>query len=96
MDRLTACKLKMRELAEDAARLVAARFPFLAREDAAELVMVLVNHVAGLYPGTHPVPVQKEALRRAGFEDAAQDFEPALQRFLVVQLNGYRAMARRA
>ncbi|MBC2888947.1 hypothetical protein [Gordonibacter massiliensis (ex Traore et al. 2017)] len=96
VDRLTACKRTMRELAEDGARLLAARFPFLASGDAAELVMVLVNHVAGLYPGTHPVTIQQEALRRASFEDAARDFESALRRFLVVQLNGYRALSQRS
>ena len=60
--------------------------------------MATTHYVSGLYPAAHPKPEQIEAMRNCGIigcEETAQPFEPALERFLVVQLTGYRELARR-
>lgn len=93
VERLVACKREMMQLSLDSARLFARRFPFLSDEDAMNLVMDLVHYVAGLYPAAYPLEVQREAMRRAGFEQAERSFEQTLARFTAVQLNGYRALA---
>ncbi|RDC25848.1 hypothetical protein, partial [Eggerthella lenta] len=93
VERLAACKREMMQLSLDSARLFARRFPFLSDEDAMNLVMDLVHYVAGLYPAAYPLEVQREAMRRAGFEQAERSFEQTLARFTAVQLNGYRALA---
>ena len=93
VERLAACKREMMQLSLDSARLFARRFPFLSDEDAMNLVMDLVHYVAGLYPAAYPLEVQREAMRRAGFEQAERSFEQTLARLTAVQLNGYRALA---
>ena len=93
VERLAACKREMMHLSPDSARLFARRFHFLSDEDAMNLVMDLVHYVAGLYPAAYPLEVQREAMRRAGFEQAERSFEQTLARFTAVQLNGYRALA---
>ena len=98
VEALTACKRRIYAAAETAATQIARLFGFLAPSSAMELIMATTHYVSGLYPAAHPKPEQIEAMRNCGIigcEETAQPFEPALERFLVVQLTGYRELARR-
>lgn len=91
---LAACKRRIYAAAGAAAEQLARLFPFLASDDAQELIMAASHYVAGLYPAAHPTPAQVTALLCSGSNGAQQAFEPTLERFVIVQLAGYRALHR--
>lgn len=90
LDCLVACKRKIVDAIAEASELLAGcgLFPDGAR--ATEFLIDLSHYVSGLYPASHPVPIQKEAAREVGF--AIPGYRASLERYLAVQIAGYRAM----
>lgn len=59
-------------------------------DDAAGFLFDLSNYVSGLYPATHPLPIQRAACTETGYP--VSSYEESLRDFLTVQLVGYRAL----
>ncbi len=58
--------------------------------DAMRFLLDLSNYVAGLYPATHPLPIQCDACRETGYP--IMSYESSLRDYLTVQFTGYRLL----
>lgn len=58
--------------------------------DSAKFLLDLSNYVSGLYPATHPLPIQSAACEETGYP--IPSYEESLCDFLAVQLVGYRTL----
>lgn len=90
LDRLTACKMTIMQLHSEGAALLAEKGLFTSVERAGRFLLDLSSYASGLFPSTHPLPIQVEAMRAAGFP--SQDYEKSLREYLTVQLAGYHAL----
>ena len=59
-------------------------------DDSLGFLIDLSNYVSGLYPATHPLPIQCAACAETGYP--LLSYETSLRDFLTVQLVGYRAL----
>ena len=55
--------------------------------DSSRFLLDLSNYVSGLYPATHPLPIQSAACEETGYP--IPSYEESLRVFLTVQLVGY-------
>ena len=58
--------------------------------DSARFLMDLSDYASGLYPATHPLPIQRAACEETGYPILS--YEESLRDFLTVQLVGYKAL----
>ncbi len=87
---LTSCKKRIVEVLSEASALLVGGGLFRNPGDATEFLVDLSSYVAGLYPASHPLPIQVEASREAGYP--IRSYEDSLERYIAVQLAGYRSL----
>ena len=92
VERLAEYKKTMLLKIEDVVQQLLVQFPFLTYETACEIVSILTRYLAGLYPGGHQSPAQKEAIRLSGIPYHEEDFHTSLVRFIEILLSGYQAL----
>lgn len=90
LEQLTACKREIVRVMEKAASLLVRGGIVKRRDQAAVFLADLANYVAGLYPASHPVPLQREASEEAGYP--IQDYHEALVAYISIQLTGMHAL----
>lgn len=61
--------------------------------DSTRFLLDLSNYVSGLYPATHPLPIQSAACEETGYP--IPSYEQSLRDFVTIQLVGYRALKRK-
>lgn len=88
---LVACKRDIVAMIAEAAGLLVGCGLFRNGEQASEFLVDLSNYVAGLYPASHPLPIQKEAAAESGY--AVRGYRESLERYIAVQLAGYRSLS---
>lgn len=87
---LTSCKKRIVEVMSEASDLLIECGSFRKSKDATGFLVDLSNYVAGLYPASHPLPIQVEASQEAGYP--IRSYEDSLERYIAVQLAGYQAL----
>lgn len=90
LEQLTACKREIVRVMEEAALLLVRGGIIKRRDQAAVFLADLANYVAGLYPASHPIPLQREASEEAGYP--IQDYREALVAYISIQLTGMHAL----
>lgn len=88
---LVSCKRSIVAMTAEAAELLVSCELFQNGEQASEFLVDLSNYVAGLYPASHPLPIQKEASAKSGY--AVRGYRESLERYIAVQLAGYRSLS---
>lgn len=58
--------------------------------DSTRFLLDLSNYVSGLYPATHPLPIQSDACEETDYP--IPSYEQSLRDFVTIQLVGYRAL----
>ncbi len=87
---LVSCKRQILEAMDKASELLVKHGFFWDREHAADFLVDLSNYAAGLYPASHPLPIQLEAARVAGYP--VPGYRESLERYIVIQLFGYQVL----
>ncbi|MEC4183455.1 TetR family transcriptional regulator [Adlercreutzia sp. R21] len=87
---LVECKREIIAVMAEGSGLLVEGGMFDGADDAAGFLFDLSNYVSGLYPATHPLPIQRAACAETGYPIAS--YEESLRAFLTVQLVGYRAL----
>ena len=79
LESLTAFKTTVKEAIEALSELLCGIFPTLTPDKAGEFIHLQGALAIGLYPMTHLSDVQRQAIRAAGFEGEAIDFDVHLR-----------------
>lgn len=87
---LISCKKRIVEAMSEASTILVECGLFREHRDATEFLIDLSNYVSGLYPASHPLPIQVKASREAGYP--IRGYEDSLVRYIAVQLAGYQAL----
>ncbi len=90
LERLIQCKHEITTLMTEGSDLLVECGLFDDPADSARFLLDLANHVSGLYPAPHPLPIQRAACKETGYPILS--YEESLCDFLTVQLVGYRAL----
>lgn len=90
LDCLVECKRKIIAMIASGSELLMKCGLFKSPSDAMRFLLDLSNYVAGLYPATHPLPVQCVACEETGYP--LMSYEGSLRDYLVIQLVGYKAL----
>lgn len=93
LERLIECKREIITLMTEGADLLVECGLFDDPADSARFLRDLANYVSGLYPATHPLPIQRTACKETGYP--IPSYEASLRDFLIVQLVGYRTLRER-
>lgn len=87
---LVECKREIIGMMADGSSLLVERGLFDELADSTRFLMDLSDYVAGLYPATHPLPIQRAACKETGYPILS--YEKSLRDFLTVQLVGYKVL----
>lgn len=90
LERLVECKREIIAMMAEGSHLLVERGLFGDPADSTRFLLDLANYVSGLYPATHPLPIQRTACKETGYP--IPPYEESLRDFLTVQLSGYRAL----
>lgn len=88
-ERLVACKREIVAMMAEGSSLLVERGLFDDAGVSTRFLLDLSNYVSGLYPATHPLPIQRAACEETGYPTPS--YEESLRHFLTVQLIGYKA-----
>ncbi len=88
---LSECKATIVGLLDGGARVLVDKGLLPSKAEAVGFLLDLSNYVAGLYPATHPFPIQIEASASTGYP--IEDYEESLRRHIAIQLAGRWALA---
>lgn len=87
---LIECKREIIAIMTEGSSLLVECGLFENAADSTRFLLDLSNYVSGLYPATHPLPIQSTACEETGYP--IPSYEESLRDFLAVQLVGYRAL----
>ncbi len=87
---LIECKREIIVMMAEGSNLLVECGLFDNADDSLGFLIDLSNYVSGLYPATHPLPIQRAACAETGYP--LLSYETSLRDFLTVQLVGYRAL----
>ena len=87
---LIECKREIIVMMAEGSNLLVECGLFDNADDSLGFLIDLSNYVSGLYPATHPLPIQCAACAETGYP--LLSYETSLRDFLTVQLVGYRAL----
>lgn len=87
---LIECKREIIVMMAEGSNLLVECGLFDSADDSLGFLIDLSNYVSGLYPATHPLPIQCAACAETGYP--LLSYETSLRDFLTVQLVGYRAL----
>ena len=87
---LVACKRETIAMIGEGSSLLVEYGLFDNADISTRFLLDLSNYVSGLYPATHPLPIQCAACEETGYP--VPSYEESLHHFLTVQLIGYRTM----
>jgi AcrR family transcriptional regulator len=94
-DKLVTYKKLMYEQMEEVAKVLMNKYSFFDTKDKAmQLVRILYNYMAGLFPRTNPTSGQKEAITKVGNEKYYQlDFCELLKEMILITLKGFEVLS---
>lgn len=87
---LIGCKHEIIAMIAEGSALLVECGLFEDAADSSRFLLDLSNYVSGLYPATHPLPVQSAACEETGYP--IPSYEQSLCDFLTIQLVGYRTL----
>ncbi len=90
LERLIQCKCEIIAMMTEGADLLVECGLFDDPADSARFLRDLANYVSGLYPATHPLPIQCIACKETGYPILS--YEASLRDFLIIQFVGYRTL----
>lgn len=87
---LVECKREIIAMMAEGSNLLVECGLFEDAADSARFLLDLSNYVSGLYPATHPLPIQSTACEETGYP--IPSYEQSLRDFITIQLVGYSAL----
>lgn len=87
---LIECKREIIAMIAEGSNLLVEYGLFEDTADSTRFLLDLSNYVSGLYPATHPLPIQSAACEETDYPISS--YEQSLRDFVTIQLVGYRAL----